>query len=46
MNELQDDRDISQGVILVNICSKCGSRFKPKNSMLNEPVCNICLEKN
>lgn len=44
--ESQNNQDISRGVILLNRCNKCGNGFKPKNSMLNEPLCNFCIEKN
>jgi len=45
MSDLQNNHDVSHGIILLNICNKCGNKFKPKNSMLDEPCCNFCLEK-
>lgn len=45
-NESQNNQDVSGGLILLNRCNKCGNEFKPKNSMLNEPLCNCCIEKN
>ncbi|CAD6524061.1 conserved hypothetical protein [metagenome] len=46
MNESQSNQNVSNGIILLNVCTKCGNKFKPKNSMLYELLCNPCLEKN
>ena len=33
------------GIILLNTCTNCGEKFKPKNSMTYETFCNSCQEK-
>ena len=30
------------GIILLNICTCCGGKFKPTNSMIYETLCDLC----
>ena len=33
------------GIVLLNTCTKCSEKFKPKNSMTYETLCDSCQEK-
>jgi len=34
-----------KGLRLLNVCANCENEFIPKNSMINEKLCKLCLEK-
>lgn len=36
---------ITTGLMLLNVCMSCEKEFIPKNSMINEKLCKLCLEK-
>lgn len=33
------------GLCLLNVCTNCENEFIPKNSMIDEKLCKLCLEK-
>lgn len=48
-NELKintkNNQSIIKGLRLLNVCTNCKNEFIPKNSMINEKLCKLCLEK-
>jgi len=47
-NELKinskNNQNITEGLKLLNLCANCKNEFIPKNSMVNEKSCKLCLE--
>ena len=47
-NELKinpkNNQNITEGLKLLNLCVNCKNEFIPKNSMINENLCKLCLE--
>ena len=47
-NELKinpkNNQNITEGLKLLNLCVNCKNEFIPKNSMINEKLCKLCLE--
>lgn len=42
---IKKDTGSNTDIILLNTCTNCGEKFKPKNSMTYETFCNSCQEK-
>ncbi|MCH9657117.1 hypothetical protein K0U27_00240 [archaeon] len=45
LTEEGENHNVVNGVILLNTCMTCHSKFKPANSMIYEASCNVCTEK-
>jgi len=43
--QVQNNRELISGVILLNTCTSCGIKFVPKNSMTYETLCCSCVAK-
>jgi len=43
--QVQNNRELISGVILLNTCTNCGIKFVPKNSMTYETLCCSCVAK-
>lgn len=44
MTDTEKDQNTTKGVSLLNVCTNCGAKFKPINSMINERLCNLCIK--
>jgi len=42
---IERNQNTTKGVSLLNTCINCGNEFTPINSMINEKICKLCLEK-
>ena len=45
LTEEGEKHNVVNGVILLNTCMTCHTKFKPANSMIYETSCNVCSEK-
>ena len=43
--EKQKDHNIINGITLLNTCVTCNNKFRPINSMIDEPSCVLCSNK-
>jgi len=37
--------NLVNGVVLINICTNCGNKFKPVNGMIWETLCDLCMRE-
>ena len=42
---IEKNQTTVKGLSLLNVCANCKKEFIPKNSMINEKMCEPCLEK-
>jgi len=45
LTEEGENHNVVNGVILLNTCMTCHTKFKPANNMIYETSCNACSEK-
>ena len=45
LTEDQKNHNVINDIILLNTCIMCNDKFKPRNSMIDETICNSCLGK-
>ncbi|MDH5430305.1 MAG: hypothetical protein OEW78_00275 [Nitrosopumilus sp.] len=43
--DIKRNQNTIKGVSLLNTCINCDDDFIPINSMINEKICKLCLEK-
>ena len=41
----KNNQSTAKGLRLLNVCTNCENEFIPKNSMINEKLCKLCIEK-